>query len=99
MDIVPGAAENIRLLPVHLDGDPKDTAGRGGIRHGGSASGIPRQTHRGHQQMAVRSLERHRIRQINWLRAAVLGANDGIVSTASLPAVTAGIGAVFGTLG
>jgi VIT1/CCC1 family predicted Fe2+/Mn2+ transporter len=28
--------------------------------------------------------ERHRIGRIGWLRAAVLGANDGIVSTASL---------------
>ena len=28
--------------------------------------------------------ERHRIEAIGWLRAAVLGANDGIVSTASL---------------
>jgi VIT1/CCC1 family predicted Fe2+/Mn2+ transporter len=28
--------------------------------------------------------ERHRIKNISWLRAAVLGANDGIVSTASL---------------
>jgi len=28
--------------------------------------------------------ERHRTQHINWLRAAVLGANDGIVSTASL---------------
>ena len=28
--------------------------------------------------------ERHRTTQIGWLRAAVLGANDGIVSTASL---------------
>ena len=28
--------------------------------------------------------ERHRFSQIGWLRAAVLGANDGIVSTASL---------------
>ena len=28
--------------------------------------------------------ERHRSQHINWLRAAVLGANDGIVSTASL---------------
>lgn len=28
--------------------------------------------------------ERHRIEPIGWLRAAVLGANDGIVSTASL---------------
>ena len=29
-------------------------------------------------------LERHRSQRIGWLRAAVLGANDGIVSTASL---------------
>lgn len=29
-------------------------------------------------------LERHRTDRIGWLRAAVLGANDGIVSTASL---------------
>ena len=28
--------------------------------------------------------ERHRTERIGWLRAAVLGANDGIVSTASL---------------
>jgi VIT1/CCC1 family predicted Fe2+/Mn2+ transporter len=28
--------------------------------------------------------ERHRIGRIGWLRAAVLGANDGILSTASL---------------
>src|SRR5689334_1366038 len=28
--------------------------------------------------------ERHRSERIGWLRAAVLGANDGIVSTASL---------------
>lgn len=29
-------------------------------------------------------LERHSIERVGWLRAAVLGANDGIVSTASL---------------
>jgi VIT1/CCC1 family predicted Fe2+/Mn2+ transporter len=34
--------------------------------------------------MARRHLERHRTSRIGWLRAAVLGANDGIVSTASL---------------
>jgi vacuolar iron transporter family protein len=34
--------------------------------------------------MAVRHKERHRTDRIGWLRAAVLGANDGIVSTASL---------------
>ena len=31
-----------------------------------------------------RHIERHRTDRIGWLRAAVLGANDGIVSTASL---------------
>jgi vacuolar iron transporter family protein len=34
----------------------------------------------------VRHLEPHRSTRIGWLRAAVLGANDGIVSTASLVA-------------
>src|SRR5512145_3354045 len=32
----------------------------------------------------IRHTERHRTDRIGWLRAAVLGANDGIVSTASL---------------
>jgi VIT1/CCC1 family predicted Fe2+/Mn2+ transporter len=32
----------------------------------------------------MRHLERHRSERIGWLRAAVLGANDGIVSTSSL---------------
>ena len=38
------------------------------------------------ESVRVRSLhnERHRTDRIGWLRAAVLGANDGIVSTASL---------------
>lgn len=34
--------------------------------------------------MFVSHRERHRTQRIGWLRAAVLGANDGIVSTASL---------------
>ena len=34
--------------------------------------------------MPLQQLERHRTERIGWLRAAVLGANDGIVSTASL---------------
>jgi len=34
--------------------------------------------------MPSRHLERHRTERIGWLRAAVLGANDGVVSTASL---------------
>ena len=32
----------------------------------------------------MRHTERHRTNRVGWLRAAVLGANDGIVSTASL---------------
>ncbi|MEO5368274.1 MAG: VIT1/CCC1 transporter family protein [Magnetococcus sp. WYHC-3] len=32
----------------------------------------------------MRHFEKHRTNRIGWLRAAVLGANDGIVSTASL---------------
>lgn len=38
--------------------------------------------------------EKHRIAEIGWLRAAVLGANDGIVSTASL---ILGVAAAHGT--
>ena len=34
--------------------------------------------------MPIHHRERHRSQRIGWLRAAVLGANDGIVSTASL---------------
>ncbi len=34
--------------------------------------------------MPVRQTERHRTARVGWLRAAVLGANDGILSTASL---------------
>jgi len=34
--------------------------------------------------MRPRQLEKHRTKRIGWLRAAVLGANDGILSTASL---------------
>lgn len=35
-------------------------------------------------RMLVRNNERHRTARTGWLRAAVLGANDGILSTASL---------------
>lgn len=35
----------------------------------------------------MRHHERHRTHRVGWLRAAVLGANDGIVSTASLVVV------------
>jgi len=43
--------------------------------------------------IARRHLERHRSSRIGWLRAAVLGANDGIVSTASLVVGVAAAGA------
>lgn len=42
----------------------------------------------------TRHLERHRTERIGWLRAAVLGANDGIVSTSSL---ILGVAAAHGT--
>ncbi|MEP7274695.1 MAG: VIT family protein [Acidobacteriota bacterium] len=41
----------------------------------------------------MRHKERHRSQRIGWLRAAVLGANDGIVSTASLVLGVAASGA------
>ena len=42
--------------------------------------------------------ERHRSERIGWLRAAVLGANDGIVSTASLVVGVAAASAETGTV-
>jgi VIT1/CCC1 family predicted Fe2+/Mn2+ transporter len=41
----------------------------------------------------MRHVERHRTHRVGWLRAAVLGANDGIVSTASLILGVAAAGA------
>ena len=46
--------------------------------------------------MTMRHRERHRTAQISWLRAAVLGANDGIVSTASLVLGVAAANATHG---
>jgi len=48
--------------------------------------------------MARRHLERHRTDRIGWLRAAVLGANDGIVSTASLVVGVAAASASHGSI-
>src|SRR5512144_2547108 len=48
--------------------------------------------------MTVRHRERHRTDRIGWLRAAVLGANDGIVSTASLVLGVAAAGATHGNV-
>ena len=45
-----------------------------------------------------RHRERHRIKRVGWLRAAVLGANDGIVSTASLLVGVAAADASHGAL-
>ncbi len=41
----------------------------------------------------MKHIERHKTQRIGWLRAAVLGANDGIVSTASLVVGVAAAGA------
>ena len=48
--------------------------------------------------MSRRHLERHRTDRIGWLRAAVLGANDGIVSTASLVVGVAAASASHGNI-
>ena len=48
--------------------------------------------------MARRHHEHHRTDRIGWLRAAVLGANDGIVSTASLVVGVAAAGASHGSI-
>ena len=44
--------------------------------------------------MPLLQIERHRTERVGWLRAAVLGANDGILSTASL---VLGVAAAHGT--
>ena len=44
--------------------------------------------------MRARHMERHRSDRIGWVRAAVMGANDGIVSTASLILGVAAAGAL-----
>lgn len=46
----------------------------------------------------MRHSERHRTHRTGWLRAAVLGANDGIVSTASLVLGVAAAGASTGAV-
>jgi VIT1/CCC1 family predicted Fe2+/Mn2+ transporter len=46
----------------------------------------------------IRHTERHRTYRIGWLRAAVLGANDGIVSTASLVVGVAAASATHGNI-
>jgi len=46
----------------------------------------------------IRHTERHRTDRIGWLRASVLGANDGIVSTASLVVGVAAANASHGNI-
>ena len=48
--------------------------------------------------MPRRHVENHRSDRIGWLRAAVLGANDGIVSTASLIVGVAAAGTAHSVL-
>ena len=48
--------------------------------------------------MPVRQRERHRRERVGWLRAAVLGANDGILSTASLVLGVAAAHATHGNI-
>lgn len=56
-----------------------------------AAHAVPR--HRGFTSRLRAHTEQHRSERIGWLRAAVLGANDGIVSTASLVLGVAAAGA------
>ena len=49
-------------------------------------------------EMRLHHSERHRTKRIGWLRAAVLGANDGIVSTASLVLGVAAAHATHGNI-
>jgi VIT1/CCC1 family predicted Fe2+/Mn2+ transporter len=53
----------------------------------------PNPTNTRHTRHTRRHAEQHRSTRIGWLRAAVLGANDGIVSTASLVLGVAAAGA------
>ena len=48
--------------------------------------------------MPVRHSEKHHTHRIGWLRAAVLGANDGIVSIASLVLGVAAAHATHGSI-
>jgi VIT1/CCC1 family predicted Fe2+/Mn2+ transporter len=48
--------------------------------------------------MSMAQMERHRTRRAGWLRAAVLGANDGILSTASLMLGVAAAHATHGNI-
>src|SRR5580698_9475026 len=48
--------------------------------------------------MSVGNKERHRTGRIGWLRAAVLGANDGILSTSSLVLGVAAAHATHGNI-
>src|SRR6202035_6108628 len=49
-------------------------------------------------RMPASNKERHRTRRIGWLRAAVLGANDGILSTSSLVLGVAAAHATHGSV-
>ena len=46
----------------------------------------------------MRHIERHRTAHVGWLRAAVLGANDGLISTASLVVGVAASGTARGAI-
>jgi len=84
-------------MPVGLDRVPRkhlrETQASLGKSHARAkrSSDIPIEKASG---MHLRQKERHRTERIGWLRAAVLGANDGIISTASL---VLGIAAAHGS--
>lgn len=64
----------------------------------GAKGAIPIETSEVSHKMRKSHVEPHRINSIGWLRAAVLGANDGIISTASLIIGVASAHAAHGPL-
>ena len=87
-------------LRGHQRGDVVDVAGVGPqASHGGEPTGgrlVAMVDHApAHHHIAHPHAEPHRSNRAGWLRAAVLGANDGVVSTACLMVGVAGAGASY----
>jgi VIT1/CCC1 family predicted Fe2+/Mn2+ transporter len=80
-----GVVEVVQVAEVGLGtfaGEPYRDGVADSVQAPVTGTSIPQA--RGVSPMRPRHAEAHRTERIGWLRAAVLGANDGIVSTASL---------------
>ena len=80
-----GVVEVVQVAEVGLGtfaGEPYRDGSADSVQAPVTGTSIPQA--RGVSPMRPRHAEAHRTERIGWLRAAVLGANDGIVSTASL---------------